>query len=201
MEHIGDLAAYYEREAAARARTGRAGRREELLADFVEWLCAESSHSVLDVGAGPGRDGRPFVDAGLSYLGVDLAHGNALLAAELGLDVVQGSLFELPVRTRSVDAVWTMSTLLHVPDVRFDAAMAAIVSCVRPGGLVAVGLWGGTDREGVIETDHFDPPRFFSLRNHNRIRSMLAQHGRPELFETWDADPGPWDYQFAVLRV
>lgn len=201
MDHLRDLAAYYEREAAARSRTPHAGRREELRAEFIEQLRTESSHSLLDVGAGPGRDGRPFVDAGLSYVGVDLAFANAVLASEAGLELMQASLFDLPVRGRSIHAVWTMSTLLHVPDHRFDDAMGAIVACVRPGGLVAVGLWGGADREFVADTDHFVPPRFFSLRTDRRVRSMLGEHGDVEFFERWTPDPDGWNYQFAVVRV
>lgn len=195
------LATYYEQEAAARARVPQAGRREELRGEFVARLRSESSHSVLDVGAGPARDGDAFVDAGLDYVGVDLAFGNAVLAAERSLSMIQASLFNLPVRERSFDAGWSMSTLLHVPDARLGEAMTSITSCLRPGGLFAVGLWGGPDREEVIADDHFDPPRFFSLRSHDRIRRMLGEHGHLVSFETWLAGSGPWEYQFAVLRV
>lgn len=201
MDSQNDLATYYEQEARARARPSWVGRRDELRDAFIGRLCSESSTAVLDVGAGPARDGQPFVDAGLRYVGVDLAHGNGVLAAERHLEVVQGSLFDLPIRSRSVDAVWTMSTLLHVPDVRFDEAMRSIVSCLRPSGLLAIGLWGGCDRETVTEEDHFDPPRFFSNRSNNRIRSMVGEHGEVDYFETWSAQPGPGEYQFIVVRV
>ena len=94
-----------------------------------------------------------------------------------------------------------MSTLLHVPDERFDDAVSATTSLLGPGSPLAIGLWGGIDREFTNETDHFDPPRFFSLRSDGRIRSMLRTHGAIESFESWPNDRRDWSYQFIVLRV
>ncbi len=94
-----------------------------------------------------------------------------------------------------------MSTLLHVPDVRFDEAMAATVALVRPGSPVAIGLWGGTNREFTNETDHFDPPRFFSSRADERVQAMLARFGEVESFESWPSDRSDWSYQFILLRI
>ena len=192
------LQQYYDNEAAALFRQPGAGRRDDLRDDLIATLDAGSR--VIDVGAGPARDGQPFVDAGCRYVGLDLAHGNALLAAASGLVVVQASLFHLPIATDSSDVVWTMSTLLHVADHAFDDAMGEIVRVVRPGGVLAVGLWGGVDREWVNETDNFDPPRFVSQRSHGRLRSMLERFGEIERFETWEAHT-EWDYQFVVVRI
>lgn len=194
----GALQRYYDNEAAALFRQPGAGRREHFRDELISSL--EAGSRVVDVGAGPARDGQPFVDVGCLYVGVDLAHANAALAAASGLTVVQGSLFNLPIPTDSTDVVWTMSTLLHVADHAFDDAMSEIVRVVRPGGAVAIGLWGGVDREWVNETDNFDPPRFFSQRSHGRLRSMLERFGEIERFETWEAST-EWHYQFVVMRV
>jgi len=57
------------------------------------------------------------------------------------------------------------------------------------------------DREFTNDTDHFDPPRFFSLRADDRIQTMMSQHGVVESFESWPNDRSDWSYQFIVLRV
>lgn len=198
-----DLSDYYEREAAAgfRLALGSRGRRDDLRSSFVELVVGEGRKSVVEVGAGPGADGAAFVDAGINYAGFDLAIGNAHLAASAGVLVVPGSLYSPPFRPHSFDAGWTMSTLLHVPDERFDAAMVATTSLLCPGAPIAIGLWGGLDREFVNDTDRFDPPRFFSHRSDRRVQSMLAAYGTIESFESWPIDGQAWRYQFVVLRT
>ncbi|MEL7210873.1 MAG: class I SAM-dependent methyltransferase, partial [Actinomycetota bacterium] len=103
---------------------------------------------------------------------------------------------------RAFDAAWSMSTLVHVADADFDRAMDAIAATVVPGSPIALGLWGGRDQEGRQEEDHFDPPRFYSLRRHDRVQAMLEAHGTVIRFETHD--PGlaeGWEYQLAIVRT
>ncbi|MFT5531457.1 MAG: hypothetical protein ACI91O_001481 [Candidatus Poriferisodalaceae bacterium] len=61
------------------------GRRVELRDAFIELLQREGRSSVLDLGAGPSGDGQGFIDGGVRYVGIDLAHGNGVLAAESGI--------------------------------------------------------------------------------------------------------------------
>ena len=198
-----DLIAYYDREAAAGARVAMdsRGRRDDLRADFIELLLAEDRRTIVDVGSGPGGDIAAFSTAGLDCVGLDLSMGNAQVAQETSLAVVPASLFLPPFRPASFDAGWTMSTLLHVPDQRFDEAMLAITTLLRPGAPLAIGLWGGLDRENVKLDDHYDPPRFFSSRNDDRIQRMLGSHGLIESFDSWPHAGGEGRYQFAILRL
>jgi SAM-dependent methyltransferase len=197
-----DLAAYYEDEAEARLERSIDPERIAHRVRFVDRCLAEGIGSILDVGMGPGRDALAIRSTGLRAVGLDLAHESARLALRDGVPALQGSLHHLPVRSGSFDAVWTMSTLVHVPDERFDEAVAELARAVRSGGLIAVGLWGGRDREGVIDFESGRAGRFFSLRTHERARRMLGVHGDVVEFDTWDgAGSHGWEYQFAVLRT
>lgn len=112
-----------------------------------------------------------------------------------------GSVYTLPFRSGSFDAVWAMSTLVHVPDDGFDHAVDELFRVVRSGGAVAVGTWGGFDFEGISEHGDIRPYRFFALRSHERFEAMLARHGTIDRYETMAPVPGSrWEYQFAVLR-
>lgn len=198
-----DLSTYYDNEAAAGARASMdsRGRRDDLRCDFIALLRTEGRRTIVDVGSGPGGDVAVLGAAGLNCVGLDLSVGNARAARTVGLTVVPASLFRPPLRSASFDAGWTMSTLLHVPDERFDDAMRAITSLLRPGAPLAIGLWGGFDRENAKLEDHFDPPRFFSVRSDDRIQRMLSAHGTIESFESWATIRGEGTYQFIVLRV
>ena len=142
-----------------------------------------------------------FAGEGFDVVGIDLAPGNVVALGAGGVAAVAGSLYAPPFRSRSFDAMWSMSTLVHVPDDRFDEAMTAMIDLVAPGAPVAIGTWGGRDWEGVSEFGDIRPYRFFSLRSHERARRMFARHGVVERFDAGlHVDRAGWEYQFVVLR-
>jgi len=196
------LRAYYDAEAATGRRTELGPLRELLHDRFAERLRSESRRRLLDVGAGPGLDTLRWRDAGFGAVGLDLAPANVTAMRRRGLPAVVGSLYHLPVGDAACPAVWTMSTLVHVPRTRVDEALGELARVTAPGGLLAIGTWGGLDFEGVSESGDLLPFRFFALSDHDTWRRCLARHGVVEEFETFTPtnDVG-WEYQFAVVRV
>lgn len=196
-----ELQDFYEAEAAASTRGPAAGRRALAAAAFAGMLRVEDRTRVLDVGAGPGTDALAFTGAGLSYVGIDLAIGNARLARERGHDVIAASLFDLPFRPDSFDAGWSMSTLMHVPADEFDLAMRAVLAPLQPGAPLGIGMWGGADHEFRSTPGPDGTRRLFSLRTADHNRAMLSAHGAIEQWEVWDAGPEEWEYHLAVIRL
>lgn len=195
------LADYYDREGDSRLAAPVDRRRIDARTSFIELLDAEERTRLLEVGSGPGRDAKVFADAGIGVFAVDRSFGHVALATAQGLSTVQASAFALPFRPRSFDAAWTMSTLVHVPDERWDVALGALTATLRPGSPLAVGLWGGLDQEGWQPPRNGLPSRFLSLRTHQRAQRMLARHGHLEYFQTWSDERSTWEYQYALLRT
>ena len=197
-----DLAAYYDAEARAGVRGELDTMRLGIRHGFVDLMRREHRRRLVDVGSGPGRDTLAFQQDGFDTIGVDLAPANLVLMRERGAVGSAGSLYALPFADAIFDALWTMSTFVHVPHDRFDEAMNEFVRVVSPGAPLAIGTWGGRDFEGAPEFGELRPHRFFSLASHGRWRSMLERHGQLEVFETFPAtDPSGWEYQYAVLRT
>lgn len=196
-----DLAAYYDQEAARRAARQIDPHRVERRDWFASLVRAEGRSRLLEVGTGPGQDAVAFQACGLTVSGVDLSPAHVRLARGSGVEVSVASVLALPFADDAFDAGWTMSTLLHVPDARFDRALAEIRRVLQPGSPLAVGLWGGEDFEGPSDKDQIRPPRFFSVRSHERLQQMLGRHGDLEQFETWGGGDGGWSYQWCVLRL
>lgn len=196
-----DLAAYYDAEAEAGARSELSDRRLVLHGDSVERFRAEGVRAILDVGAGSGLDLSRFRSAGFAVTGVDLSAGNASLMASNGFPAMVGSVLELPLLDDEFDVVWTMSTLVHIGDDDLDRALGELRRVCRPGGLLAIGSWGSRNWEGTHDFTRFDPPRFFSLRDHDRWRRLLERYGIVERYDTFVTSNQGWDYQFALLRV
>jgi hypothetical protein len=194
------LREYYEAEAERRLRPSHGERRREICEAFARSLTRQRRTTVLDVGAGPASDHGPFVATGIRYVGVDLAIGNAVIAAETGQHVIPASLFALPFAGATFAAGWSMSTFQHVPDERIDDAFAEFVRVLEPGAPVTIGLWGG--REEIIESaspsSSVGLPRHFTLRTHERIRSILRRHIIVDGEETFAAGGSDWEYHVAA---
>lgn len=196
-----DLVAYYDSEVQERAGRELPADRVVRRGAYVEQLRAEGRRSLLEVGAGPGRDGAAFAAAGLAYTGVDLAPAGVAFCRSVGLDAHVASVLDLPFADATFDAGWTMSTLLHVADADLDAALAELVRVLRPAAPLAVGLWGGRDlEEGPHGESTYGPARFFSFRSDEKVRAALGRHGT---IERWETSEGSADlhYQYALLRT
>lgn len=115
-----DLVAYYDNEVHHRADRELPAQRVALRKAYLELLEGEGRRSVLEIGAGPGRDGKAFAAAGLAYTGIDLAPESVAACRSLDLDAHVASVLNLPFERASFEAGWSMSTLLHVADEDLD---------------------------------------------------------------------------------
>jgi len=194
-----ELSAYYDTEGDERSARPvdprRAAARESFLASL-----SGNSRRVLEVGCGPGRDASAFIDAGHEYIAVDLSIEPARRCSRVGGEVALASVRCLPFRPGSFDAIWTMSTLMHVPDSAIESALAEVRRALVVGGVAAIGVWGGPDVESYSdESLKGRPSRLFSRRSAERWRSMLAAIGTVMAFETWGED-ADFPYQLALVR-
>ncbi|HUS21357.1 MAG TPA: hypothetical protein VMZ66_05005, partial [Aeromicrobium sp.] len=73
---------------------------------------------------------------------------------------------------------------------------------LKPGGVAAIGVWGGRDVEDYSREDQVAgrTPRLFCRRSDERWRSMLGAIGSVEVFETWRDDDHDFYYQWATVR-
>ena len=194
-----ELAAYYDAEGDERLRRPVEPDRLAARGRFVESLSGRL-RSVLEIGSGPGRDAAAFLAAGHRYTAVDLSVEHARRCRATASAVAVASVRQLPFRTASFDAIWTMSTLMHVPDVAIGGALAEVARVLKPGAVAAIGVWGGPDIEERMSKG--ERVRLFSRRSNERWTAMLAGIGTVERFDTWDPDDDPdFFYQFAVVRA
>jgi SAM-dependent methyltransferase len=194
-----ELAAYYDQEAAARAGRPLEERRVEVRDAFIASI-ADLEGPIVEVGPGAGRDAAAFVDVGLRVIGIDLSVEQLREARRVGAEAVVGSVRALPLADASAAAVWTMSTLMHVPSAAILGALDEVRRVLAPGARAVIGVWGGPDVESRSPRDTIQPPRLFSRRSDERWTAMLGRIGVVERFEAWPTDEGDFWYQFATVR-
>ena len=124
---------YYDRFAETYERERHHGYHrliDELEFDLVRRY--GRGRDVLEAGCGTGLLLAEASRVARSAVGVDLSKSMLRLAQRRGLRVVQGSLTALPLPDRSVDLVYSMKVLAHVPPIR--EALVELSRVVRPGG-------------------------------------------------------------------
>ena len=195
-----ELAAYYDHEAEDRARRPLSGRRLDALRRFLAEI--DTSLPVLEVGTGTGRDVSEFVARGLVVFGVDLSLEQARHAQASGARQVLASARHLPFRDDGFSTLWSMSTLMHVPNSAIRETLVEVRRVLAPGAIAAIGVWGGPDTEDYGEfKGHLGHRRLFSRRSDETWRRLLRLVGEPHIYETWNDDGDDFWYQYAALRV
>lgn len=122
----------------------------------------------VEIGVGTGRFA---TELGIP-MGVDPSEGMAALARRRGIHVVQGSAEALPIDSKSVDAVFFITTLCFVQDLQL--ALAQAFRILRPGGRCVVGLLPLDSPLGQLTLAHADKDVFFR-HAHLRTRSEVFQ--------------------------
>jgi ubiquinone/menaquinone biosynthesis C-methylase UbiE len=90
--------------------------------------------SVLECGCGTGLLLERIREFAKVAKGIDLSPGMLSLAKARGLDVVEGSVTELPFAQNTFDVTCSFKVLAHVPDIR--GALREMARVTRPGGVV-----------------------------------------------------------------
>jgi SAM-dependent methyltransferase len=108
------------------------------------WSPSEMTNGwTLDIGCGAGRFAEVALGTGTRLVAVDYSGAVDACRENLGprprLDVVQADVYHLPFRPHRFDFVYCFGVLQHTPNVQ--AAFAALVEQLAPGGRIAVDLY------------------------------------------------------------
>ena len=129
----GPTQSYYDRFSETYERERHHGYHrlvDELELELVRRYGA--GRDVLEAGCGTGLLLREAAGFARQAVGLDLSRGMLGAARQRGLRVMQGSLTDVPLPDASVDVVYSMKVLPHVPPIR--DAVAELARVVRPGG-------------------------------------------------------------------
>jgi len=190
----------YDKHAEQRDRGGiepwKARERER----FLHRLKGERRASLLEIGAGPGRDSLYFQEQGLDVTSTDLSEEMVRLCREKGLNARVMDFSRLDFPDESFDAVFALNCLLHVPKAELDGVLGEIRRVLKPDGLFFYGVYGGEETEGIWELDTYEPKRFFAMYEDDAIVRIAERQFAVEDFHTVDLGPQALHFQSMLLR-
>ena len=177
-----NLRTAYDQRAAWRDEKDYPHWKERERAIFLEHLQRENKRTLLEIGAGPGRDSLFFQQNGLEVIATDLSPEMVKLCRAKGITayVMDFAGLEFP---ELFDAIYGLNCLLHVPKKELPAILQRLHGLLQPGGLFYMGMHGGQDFEGIYESDEHEPKRYFSLYLPEQIQAVVGRFFTPVYFQ------------------
>ena len=158
---------WYDQYAETVADSYEAISSPRLHKHLFKFLGARNSPSILDVGAGSGRDAAALAAAGYSVVAVEPSKKMLAIAKSLHASSrirwIEDRLPELAeLEDPQFDAVLLSAVWMHLPDEQRDEAMSRLADLISPGGAAYVTLrLGPLDRNrGFYPVD----PQAFTTR-------------------------------------
>lgn len=144
--------------------------------EYLELIKKENKKTILEIGAGPGRDSKFFMDNGLEATATDLSEEMVKICKGKGIRAFELDFLSLHKLEKHFDAIWALNCLLHVDKKTLPLVFAEINDRLKPSGLFFMGVYGGDDSEGIWENDIYSPPRFFSSFSDEKLKEEVAKH-------------------------
>jgi SAM-dependent methyltransferase len=173
--HLRDnLRAAYDKYASDRDARGMQEWKIRERSIFLTRLKQEHKQTLLEIGAGPGRDGKYFQDQGFEIVCTDLSPAMVELCRQKGLTAYVMDIGDLQFPDGSFDGVYSMNSLLHLPKVEFPGVLRRIDRLLKPQGVVYIGMYGGFDFEGIWEKEGYEPQRYYSFFTDERLEQEVT---------------------------
>ena len=178
-----DLIRAYDNDAERRVMAKQQQWKKKERKVFLSYLRHEKKKTLLEIGAGTGNDSLYFKKNGLRVTAMDISPEHVRYCKKRKLSTILLDMYDLHKLHRQFDAVYSMSSLVHIPKKDLRRILGKIKKILRPAGLFYLGMYGGVDVEGIYENDHCRPKRFFALYKTPELLTTVQQFFKLEYFK------------------
>ncbi|MFC2038985.1 class I SAM-dependent methyltransferase [Chloroflexota bacterium] len=165
----------YDRHSQEREFGGVSDWKITERAHFLTMLQQEQKESLLEIGAGPGKDSLFFKKKGLYVEATDLSSEMVKLCLQKGLSARVMDMGDIQFQENSFDAVYSLNSMLHLTKIEFPIVLQQISRVLKPDGIFYLGMHGGNESEGVWDEDTYTPKRFFSFYSDDHLQQVIAK--------------------------
>ena len=168
------LREYYDRDARRRAATTHSTWKMVAREATLALIQSEGKRTLLEIGAGPGRDALFFQKNGLEVICTDLSPAMVAFCQANGLTAYVKDFASLDFATGTFDVIYAMNCLLHVPNEAMPAILANLRRMLAPGGLFYFGTYGGKNEESQFAGGPIPGSRYFVFRSDEQLKALVA---------------------------
>jgi 2-polyprenyl-3-methyl-5-hydroxy-6-metoxy-1,4-benzoquinol methylase len=174
---------WYDRNAQRYMASTLDADLSHIYASFLRYV--PEGGRILDAGCGPGRDSLVFQQMGYDVTALDASAEMVRIASErLGKPVLQIRHQDVVFR-QTFDGIWSMASLLHVPQAELRVVFEKYRNALVPGGVLFASFKHG---QGESRTKG----RLFSNQNRQSLERLIAPIADLEVIDTWvDFDNRP----------
>ena len=165
---------YYDRDAQRRAETAQSAWKLAARKALLTLIQAEGKRTLLEIGAGPGRDALFFKESGLEVICTDLSPAMVAICQANGLTAHVHDFASLDFADGAFDVIYAMNCLLHVPNEAMPAILANLRRMLAPGGLFYFGAYGGHDEESFYAEGPTAGSRYFVFRSDEQLKALVS---------------------------
>lgn len=200
-ELLAELQNYYDQDADRRDGIAKTDWKLEERQQFLNHLVSEKKRKLLEIGAGTGQDSLFFQENGLEVISTDLSPAMVERCRQKGLNAFVRDFQNLGFPPKSFDAIYALNCLLHVPKNDLPNVLANLRNLLLPGGLFFMGVYGGENKEAVIEDRERGQGRFFSFYSNERLTEVVTQFFEIIYFKTIEQQSDDDEiFQSMILR-
>jgi SAM-dependent methyltransferase len=164
-------------------------RNTEVEADFAAFRArfvngVRRGGRVADLGCGPGRDARFFLENDLEVVGMDASRQMARRAHLDGVAVAQADIRRVPLRDGELDGIWSAASLLHVPRGEVPVTLRSWWRLLRPAGVLGLSTslgddegWEACPYDPTTQSAHAPLRRWFVHHNDDALLALLDTAG------------------------
>jgi SAM-dependent methyltransferase len=170
------------------------GTRDHDVSQNIDALLSEIEGSppfrILDLGCGPGRDLRVFVERGHLPVGLDGAPSFVRRASEYsGVEVWEQDFLALDLPDVAFDGIFANASLFHVPAQEIVRVLSELRASLRPRGVLFASNPRGSNEEG------WSGGRYGAYHDLGRWREFAIQAGFVEIRHYYRPDGLPREQQ------
>jgi ubiquinone/menaquinone biosynthesis C-methylase UbiE len=144
---------------------------------FLSYLVPDSK--ILDLGCGPGRDTKFFVDKGYKVIGVDISPQMIALARNSvpQANFLVSDIESLKLKDESINAIWASASLLHVSKKAMSGVVENLYRTLKPGGIFYVSMKKGSGEELQADDRYGGVEKFWNYVSEDELTQLLVEQG------------------------
>jgi SAM-dependent methyltransferase len=167
---------------------------------FYNMIAKEKKESLLEIGAGTGRDSKFFLECGFDVTAIDISTEMVKKCKEKGVVAYELDVYNLLDLETSYDCIFAMDCLIHIPRPDFIKTLNIINAALKKDGLFYMGVYGGLNIASEWKNNYLKLPRFCSFYSEQKITQVLQDIFDIILFEKISIEESKMIFYSIIMR-